>query len=330
MIISDLYKTIITCSDYNFKSSEPSVTVTVYLEDFNKNKVINKSVKLSCNIGYFSKVVGQSTTNFTNQTTKTVTMNTNSAGKIVATYVPNTVGLCTFIANDASVNINIQRDYVWSSTTAINFNTLTTEKDYHITYADMQNSTNAPSKESGGVLKVFQMTTSAIGQLFYNNHLNNEKIWYRSAYINNNSYVFGRWVRIDGQAQTLDLSSSLKFPTTISKNFGWSRKYLILSRVGDMVHGEVTLLSSTVIPTTNASNNSYNEDIVLGNITDSNYIPSSSKFFDIPFTKNSDESQGFRLKIQGGDGAIALSQYGKGKRINGMGSFSYNINTVTY
>ena len=111
MIISDLYQTNITCSNYNATidsgDGSTTITVTVKLEDFNKNAVSGKSVTLTVDKGYFKSVTGTSTTNYSNTTTKSVSATTKSDGTITAVYVPSEWGLATFSANTTKIQIEI-------------------------------------------------------------------------------------------------------------------------------------------------------------------------------------------------------------------------------
>lgn len=111
MIISDLYQTNITCSTYNTTidsgNESTTITVTVKLEDFNKNAVTGKSVNLTVDKGYFKSVTGTNTTNYSNTTTKSVSATTKSDGIITAVYVPSDWGLCTFSANNSKIQVSV-------------------------------------------------------------------------------------------------------------------------------------------------------------------------------------------------------------------------------
>ena len=112
MIISDLYQTNITCSNYNAKidsgDGSTTITVTVKLEDFNKAPVSGKNVALTVDKGYFKSVTGTSTTNYSNTTTKSVSATTKSDGTISAVYVPSEWGLATFSANNVNSQIIVK------------------------------------------------------------------------------------------------------------------------------------------------------------------------------------------------------------------------------
>lgn len=133
MIISDLYQTNITCSTYNTTidsgNGSTTITVTVKLEDFNKNAVSGKSVTLTVDKGYFKSVTGTSTTNYSNTTTKSVSATTKSDGTITAVYVPSEEGLATFTANNTKIQIlvgkaNSSHSHSWTSQACTEYGTL--------------------------------------------------------------------------------------------------------------------------------------------------------------------------------------------------------------
>ena len=105
MIISDMYQTKIEASNYNANIDSTNNVITVTLLDFNNQPVTNKSVTLSCDKGYFTK---KGSTSISGTTTKSVTVNTDSNGKITATWTASEWGLCTFSANNNKVQINVK------------------------------------------------------------------------------------------------------------------------------------------------------------------------------------------------------------------------------
>jgi len=136
MIISDLYQTNITCSTYNTTidsgNGSTTITVTVKLEDFNKNAVSGKSVTLTVDKGYFKSVTGTSTTNYSNTTTKSVSATTKSDGTITTVYVPSEWGLATFSANNTKIQI---KSSGWKSVaTGANYATLYVNEEMRLCY----------------------------------------------------------------------------------------------------------------------------------------------------------------------------------------------------
>lgn len=111
MIISDLYTTKLTLDKYNPIISKDNnlnpVTLTIKLEDFNTGGVKGKQVDVTVNLGYFQSVVGATTTNFNNTTTKSFTATTKTDGTITATYIPSEFGLATFTANGVVVQARV-------------------------------------------------------------------------------------------------------------------------------------------------------------------------------------------------------------------------------
>ena len=103
MIISDLYQTKIKCSKYRLSLNE-TITVTVKLEDFNRNPVTGKSVTLSVDFG---KIMGVLKGNGGNIATggKSVTVTTASDGEISISYKAQDMGLCTFVANATTLQV---------------------------------------------------------------------------------------------------------------------------------------------------------------------------------------------------------------------------------
>lgn len=105
MEITDLYQTKIEASSYNVNIDSTGNVITVTLLDFNNQPVTNKSVTLTCDKGYFTK---KGSTNISGTTTKSVTVNTDSNGKITATWTASEWGLCTFSANSNTIQINVK------------------------------------------------------------------------------------------------------------------------------------------------------------------------------------------------------------------------------
>ena len=104
MQITDLYQTKITCSTYNADIDSTNTVITVKLVDFNGAAVTNKSVTLTCDKGYFNK---NGSTTISGTTTKSITATTNSSGEITATWTASEWGLCTFSANNNTVQVNV-------------------------------------------------------------------------------------------------------------------------------------------------------------------------------------------------------------------------------
>jgi len=103
--LSDIYQTKIEASNYNVSIDSTDNVITVTLLDFNNQPVTNKSVTLTCDKGYFTK---KGSTNISGKTTKSVSVNTDSNGKITATWTASEWGLCTFSANSNKVQINVK------------------------------------------------------------------------------------------------------------------------------------------------------------------------------------------------------------------------------
>ena len=104
MQISKLYETKLECSSYNVNIGSTDTTVTLTLVDFNGSPVTNTAVTLKADNGYFTKAVGKTTTTYTDASaTKTINATTDNNGKVVATWTASEWGLCTFSANNNSI-----------------------------------------------------------------------------------------------------------------------------------------------------------------------------------------------------------------------------------
>lgn len=106
MIISDLYETEITCSNYNPSIDAENIQVTVRLVDFNKNPVPDKDVTLTVDKGSFT-AVASTTVASVSANAKNITAKTNSEGKIIGIYKASEWGICTFNANNTNIQINV-------------------------------------------------------------------------------------------------------------------------------------------------------------------------------------------------------------------------------
>lgn len=98
MIISDLYKTVITCISET-KIDTGNINVTVKLKDFNNQPVTGKKVELTVDKGRLNTVTTGSNPSVSSNGKK-VNANTNSKGEITVTYTANEWGLVTFTANE--------------------------------------------------------------------------------------------------------------------------------------------------------------------------------------------------------------------------------------
>ena len=104
MQISKLYETKLECSSYNVNIDSTDTTVTLTLVDFNGSPVTNTAVTLKADKGYFTKAVGKTTTTYTDASaTKTINATTDNNGKVVATWTASEWGLCTFSANNSTI-----------------------------------------------------------------------------------------------------------------------------------------------------------------------------------------------------------------------------------
>ena len=109
MQISKLYETKLECSSYNVNIDSTDTTVTLTLVDFNGSPVTNTAVTLKADKGYFTKAVGKTTTNYTDASaTKSINVTTDNYGKVVATWTASEWGLCTFSANNTTVQVLIK------------------------------------------------------------------------------------------------------------------------------------------------------------------------------------------------------------------------------
>ena len=107
MQISKLYETKLECSSYNVNIDSTDTTVTLTLVDFNGSPVTNTAVTLKADKGYFTKAVGKTTTTYTAASaTKTINATTDNNGKVVATWTASEWGLCTFSANNTTIQIH--------------------------------------------------------------------------------------------------------------------------------------------------------------------------------------------------------------------------------
>ena len=122
MIIKKLYETNISINQYEAPLNT-SLDVTVKLVDFNGENVTGTSVKLTVDKGYISRVVGETVSDYTNTTTKNVTMNTDANGEIKVTYHANTSGLVTFSANNTKVHCYITTTEISRIEVPITYNT---------------------------------------------------------------------------------------------------------------------------------------------------------------------------------------------------------------
>jgi len=112
MIITELYNTKITCSTYDTMLNTNGITITVKLEDFNKQAITGKPVTLTCSKGYFTSVTHNGGTTSLNKTKTTNSYNTNSNGEITAIWTASEEGLCTFSANNTKIQINVNTPIV--------------------------------------------------------------------------------------------------------------------------------------------------------------------------------------------------------------------------
>lgn len=107
MIISDLYRTEMFCSNYNPIIDTTGIMITVRLIDFNNNVVPNKEVRLSVDRGTLTEVsVGGNPT--ISSDGKSVSVRTNESGEAKVKYTANAWGLCTFTANGNNIQVNVR------------------------------------------------------------------------------------------------------------------------------------------------------------------------------------------------------------------------------
>ena len=102
MIISDLYKVIITANKYETNIDSEDVIITVTVKDFNNQPVTGKTIDLTVDKGVFTKK-GNSNVS----ATKSLSALSDSNGQMTAQWKANEWGLCTFTVGNNSANIQI-------------------------------------------------------------------------------------------------------------------------------------------------------------------------------------------------------------------------------
>lgn len=117
MIITDLYKTIITSDTTRVNIlNQREVIVTVKLVDYNNNLITNKNVQVSSNGVYFTAYNNTSSNTYTTITsTRNYIFNTGASGilKIKVKALSDVMGYASVNANNSHLLIEMYRDTGW-------------------------------------------------------------------------------------------------------------------------------------------------------------------------------------------------------------------------